>query len=292
MTCAGPPFWTGSFTATADGTYVTDPVTLTVPGYYTYRESIAASDFVRAVETPCAAEPETTIVRGRPQIRTQVSAQEAAPGHGDHRHGRRERARRAERDRQRRAVRAVRDARRRSAATSRRSPTSALAVTGDGTLHVRADDADEGRLLHLPGVDRGDRRVRRRRRPPAATSPRRRSCGPSRRSRRSSRTPSCGPARRSPTASRVTGLGQTPGDDRGAAVRPVRVARGDRLRRHAAVEGHGRRRRRRRGATRRRSSSPRAGFYTYRERIVGDAERRRDARPRAARRPRRRWRRR
>jgi Sortase domain len=80
MTCAAPPFWTSSFVAAADGTYVTDPVTLTVPGYYTYREAIAASDFVRAVETPCAAESETTIVRGKPQIRTQVSAQEAAPG--------------------------------------------------------------------------------------------------------------------------------------------------------------------------------------------------------------------
>ena len=80
MTCAAPPFWTGSFTAATDGAYVTDPVTLTVPGYYTYRESIAASEFVRAVDTPCAAEPETTIVRGKPQIRTQVSAQEAAPG--------------------------------------------------------------------------------------------------------------------------------------------------------------------------------------------------------------------
>ena len=80
MTCAGPPFWTGRFVASADGSYVTDPVTLTVPGYYTYRESIPASDFVRAVDTPCAAEAETTIVRGKPQIRTQVSAQEAAPG--------------------------------------------------------------------------------------------------------------------------------------------------------------------------------------------------------------------
>ena len=80
MTCANPPFWTGSFVAPADGTYVTDPVTLTVPGYYTYRESIPAGDFIRAVETPCAAEPETTIVRGMPEIRTQVSAQEAAPG--------------------------------------------------------------------------------------------------------------------------------------------------------------------------------------------------------------------
>ena len=80
MTCAGAPFWTGSFGAAADGTYVTDPVTLTVPGYYTYRESIAAGDLHRGADTPCAAASETTVVRGSPHVRTQVSAQEAAPG--------------------------------------------------------------------------------------------------------------------------------------------------------------------------------------------------------------------
>jgi hypothetical protein len=80
ITCAQPPVWTGSFEASADGSYVTAPFTLTVPGYYTYRESIAASEFVRPVETPCAETAETTIVRGRPQITTQVSAQETAPG--------------------------------------------------------------------------------------------------------------------------------------------------------------------------------------------------------------------
>ena len=80
MTCTGPPFWAGSFAAATDGTYVTDPVTLTVPGYYTYRESIAAGELHRAADTPCAAATETTIVRGTPQISTQVSAQEAAPG--------------------------------------------------------------------------------------------------------------------------------------------------------------------------------------------------------------------
>ena len=80
MNCEGAPVWSGSFEASADGAYVTEPVTLTVPGYYTYRESIAASEFVRAVQTPCAEAAETTIVRGRPQITTQVSAQETKPG--------------------------------------------------------------------------------------------------------------------------------------------------------------------------------------------------------------------
>ena len=80
ITCEGPPVWSGSFAAATDGSYVTDAVTLTVPGYYTYRESIAASEFVRAVQTPCAETAETTIVRGRPQITTQVSALDTAPG--------------------------------------------------------------------------------------------------------------------------------------------------------------------------------------------------------------------
>jgi hypothetical protein len=80
ITCAGPPFWAGSFAASSDGTYVTEPVTLTVPGYYSYRESIPASEFLRPVQTACADVAETSIVRGRPQIATQVSAQEAAPG--------------------------------------------------------------------------------------------------------------------------------------------------------------------------------------------------------------------
>ena len=81
ITCAGAAGLDGLVRGrSADGSYVTEPVTLTVPGYYTYRESIAASEFVRPVQTPCAETAETTIVRGHPQITTQVSAQETAPG--------------------------------------------------------------------------------------------------------------------------------------------------------------------------------------------------------------------
>jgi len=80
ITCDGAPVWTGSFAAPADGEYVTDPVTLTQPGYYTYRETIPATEFTRAADHPCAEVSETTIVRGRPAIRTQISAQETAPG--------------------------------------------------------------------------------------------------------------------------------------------------------------------------------------------------------------------
>ncbi len=80
MTCTGVPAWRGTFTATGDGTYVTDPVKLTVSGYYTYREAIAATATVAAVQTPCGEASETTIIRGAPQIKTQISAAETAPG--------------------------------------------------------------------------------------------------------------------------------------------------------------------------------------------------------------------
>ena len=80
ITCADAPVWTGSFVADHDGDYVTAPVTLTVPGYYTYRESIAESPTVTGVQTACAEAAETTVVRGAPAITTQVSAQTTAPG--------------------------------------------------------------------------------------------------------------------------------------------------------------------------------------------------------------------
>jgi hypothetical protein len=80
MTCTDQPVWSGSFVASADGEYVTAPVTLTVPGYYTYRESIADSPSVVGVETKCGEAAETTLVRGAPAITTQISAQETGPG--------------------------------------------------------------------------------------------------------------------------------------------------------------------------------------------------------------------
>ena len=76
----GRPLWSGSFTAAGDGEYRTEPVTLTVPGYYTYVESIAETELVRPVVTACGDAVETTVVTGTPTLATQVSAQEAQPG--------------------------------------------------------------------------------------------------------------------------------------------------------------------------------------------------------------------
>lgn len=80
MTCTDAPFWQGSFPATGDGEYLTDPVVVTTPGYYTYREDIAAQGFVRAGQTACGEATETTIVRGAPKIVTQISSQDTTVG--------------------------------------------------------------------------------------------------------------------------------------------------------------------------------------------------------------------
>ena len=73
ITCEGTPFWTGTFPAAGDGTYTTAPVTLTAAGYYTYRESIAATEAFDAVVTACGEAPETTIAKAAPKVTTVVS---------------------------------------------------------------------------------------------------------------------------------------------------------------------------------------------------------------------------
>jgi LPXTG-site transpeptidase (sortase) family protein len=80
ITCTGKPVWTGSVPVTTDGQFQTADVTLTVPGYYTYRESIADGPFVRGVTSKCAEEAETSVVVGAPKLRTRVSALQTVPG--------------------------------------------------------------------------------------------------------------------------------------------------------------------------------------------------------------------
>ncbi len=80
ISCGVAPVWSGSLQVPGDGTYVTEPTTLATPGYYTYREALAASDFVQAFATECAETAETTIVRGHPAITTKVSEAKVAPG--------------------------------------------------------------------------------------------------------------------------------------------------------------------------------------------------------------------
>ena len=73
INCDGTPVWKGTVEANGDGEYRTEPFKVTTPGYYTYRESLAASEFVRATETPCLDAAETTVVPAAPQVVTQVS---------------------------------------------------------------------------------------------------------------------------------------------------------------------------------------------------------------------------
>lgn len=78
--CTGKPIWTGTVQATGDGRYLTAPVRLDAPGFYTYRESIAASGFVRATTTACGEVAETTVVVATPTLTTRVSARDTTPG--------------------------------------------------------------------------------------------------------------------------------------------------------------------------------------------------------------------
>jgi LPXTG-site transpeptidase (sortase) family protein len=78
--CEGAAYAEGSFPAARDGMFVTEKVKLSVPGYYTYRESIDETGQVKGVETACAEAAETAIVRGTPTIHTQVSEAQTAPG--------------------------------------------------------------------------------------------------------------------------------------------------------------------------------------------------------------------
>ena len=78
--CDTTPVWSGTLTVAVNGEFPTDAVTLTAPGYYTYRESIAESELVRAVDTTCADAAETPVVIGTPAVVTQVSATETKPG--------------------------------------------------------------------------------------------------------------------------------------------------------------------------------------------------------------------
>ncbi len=79
VSCDAAPVATQTFTANGDGTYTTEPVSLATPGYYTYRESLPASDFTRPAETACGEATETTVVRGSPRITTRISAQSTTP---------------------------------------------------------------------------------------------------------------------------------------------------------------------------------------------------------------------
>jgi hypothetical protein len=79
ISCDGNPFWSATIAKAQDGQYTTAPVTLTVPGYYAYQETVAAGPFSRAVKTKCGDTTETAVVVGTPLLTTQVSSQQTRP---------------------------------------------------------------------------------------------------------------------------------------------------------------------------------------------------------------------
>src|SRR5262249_135729 len=64
----GTPVWKGTVAANGDGEYRTGPFKVTTPGYYTYRENLVESEFVRPTETPCLDTAETTVVAAAPKV--------------------------------------------------------------------------------------------------------------------------------------------------------------------------------------------------------------------------------
>jgi hypothetical protein len=71
---------TSTRTATGDGTSTSAPTTLDRAGYYTYRESIAATSAYAGATTVCGEVSETTFARATPAVTTVVSNQVVTPG--------------------------------------------------------------------------------------------------------------------------------------------------------------------------------------------------------------------
>ena len=71
--CAGTPYWKGKVSATGDGTFTTEKVTLRRVGFYVFREQIAGTETVTGQRAECVVEAETSL--GAPAI---------LGGRGDH----------------------------------------------------------------------------------------------------------------------------------------------------------------------------------------------------------------
>jgi hypothetical protein len=80
ISCSAPPIWTGSVTATHNGTFDTGEFTPTVAGVYAYRAQINGTQLVRSAESPCNDGAETVVILAKPQVVTQVSSAQVAPG--------------------------------------------------------------------------------------------------------------------------------------------------------------------------------------------------------------------
>ena len=146
------------FTATGDGEYLTEPVTLTVPGYYTYRESIAASELRARRRDAVRRRAETTVVPRHAAARDADQRAGGAPGRHDHRHRGRQRPRRA-RPRPSRSSCGARSRRaRRSRCTGTPVWTGTLHRQRRRHVHDRSRDARRGPAT-TPTASRSPRRA-------------------------------------------------------------------------------------------------------------------------------------
>lgn len=78
--CDGEPAWRGSFAASGSGTTSTPPARLTQAGWYTYREIVPGDALHVGVTTPCGVPAESFRVEAQPRVRTTVSSQRVAVG--------------------------------------------------------------------------------------------------------------------------------------------------------------------------------------------------------------------
>jgi Sortase domain len=80
ISCSAAPIWSGSITATKNGTYKTAEFTPTVPGVYTYRARIDSTQLILGAQSPCGEAAETTLLSAVPQVETRVSSAQVTPG--------------------------------------------------------------------------------------------------------------------------------------------------------------------------------------------------------------------
>ncbi|HZT44701.1 MAG TPA: sortase [Gaiellaceae bacterium] len=80
ISCETPPIWTGSFQTTGSGDYTTDPVKLDQTGWYVYVHDVPDDANHLGGTTPCTDPKERVKVVAQPLVYTVVSSQTAVPG--------------------------------------------------------------------------------------------------------------------------------------------------------------------------------------------------------------------
>src|SRR5262249_9951345 len=80
--CSGTPIWTGSIDVKGDGVYSTETIVLEHAGYYTFRESLAASPAYAAFTGKCRDTAETTLAQARPSLTSNVESDVVRSGSG------------------------------------------------------------------------------------------------------------------------------------------------------------------------------------------------------------------